>query len=212
MKTRLIFVLLLVPFLSSAAPKAKVDEALAMIEQYAHGKRIAGGFILSGVAMGYGLGAFLASRSDYPETRTTGAITMGITAGAFGVMGISSFFVPTDLEIVPKKYRETKVNAEIGERYLLQLRDQARTHRLIGMTTVLAAGLAELAVFVGSDRSAGNNWLIYSGAGLVGLGTFGLVFFETIPEKAYDKYFGEKIAFSIAPINDGAVATFAARF
>lgn len=191
---------------------ASVESHLGTIEKFAHGKRIAGGVMLTGMAAGFGLGSYLASRSEYASTRSTGAIVLGVTAGIFAAGGVPSFFLPADFERLPKKFREERLSEAEGERLLLQLRDQARTHRLIGSSLALAFGLGELVTFIATDRTPEYQWLAYSGAALTGLGSFSLFFFRSVPEKEWEAYAAEKWKVSLLPLPEGALSMLAISF
>ncbi len=212
-----------------ALKKERLDLHLGNIESEARGQRYLGGAFLLGGGLLAGAGALIARNSDDPDTRSTGAVVLGVTGGVFVVAGVMVLFLPSDFEKLPQAYAALPSNGPelmhakvlIGEDYLRQLGERARKQRIISSLVGIGAGAAYITIGASSSSSSQRDWMIYSGAAIAALGIADLLTERKAETeyKAYDSwrshagaFVPSSLRFGIVPTPQGAVGALSLRF
>lgn len=211
---------------SETDKKERLDLNLERVESDARTRRYVGGIFLLAFGAAAGIGAVVAHSSTDPYLQSTGAAVLGVTGGVFVILGAVTLFVPTVYERLPESYgampsgTPEQLHAKVlrGEAYLRRLSEEAKRSRILEGILGIAIGGAYIVIGAANNTSFNQQWLIYGGAAVAGLGIADLLI-ERVPEREYDDYSawrGEKVSLvpnlGVGPLPNGAMASLSWRF
>jgi len=173
--------------------RVRLDAIIADLDlQTSSQKRMSIGFGIGG-AVGFGAGAFVASRSDNADTRSRFPLIWGIAAGLSAASGVMGYVMESELEKDLRVYRELSGSeadrVSKGEEILKTHADKMRSMRIMSSVSLTVLGAVAFGIGVAGPANSTNEFYGAIGAASVGGGIAG--FFSESPIEARLRHYKE---------------------